>query len=727
LNGSGSYDVDGNPLTYSWSLTSIPSGSTAVLSSQTAVNPTFTADVGGIYLAQLIVSDQGLNSPPSTVTIAAQNPLAPTANAGPNQTVKHGTTVTLSGSGTDPQNLPLTYMWALTTKPAGSAAVLSSTTITNPKFLADLPGKYVAQLIVNDGNLSSFPSTVTISTTNTAPVANAGANQTVPLMATVLLNGSGSTDADNDPLTYSWSLTKVPTGSNAKLTGANTVAPMFLADLGGTYVAQLIVNDGIVNSQPSTVMITSATTGITLNPSMLTLTSGPGTLAVVLAAPASPVGGLVINLTSSNPAAVVVPPTVTVPQGSTGANFTVSPGGVMGSSTITAAASGFTSGTATVISNVAQIILPVGVSLGPNQTQNFQVTLATPSVGGTFVSLSTSDPSVVTVSPTFFYIPDGAVNPYRPPQVTGVNFGTATITATSNGLTGTSQIVSVVGGSGLSPSTIAVTQGSKQTLTLNLTSPAPAGGLTINVSSSNPAVATVPPTIFIPANASTGMIPVTGVALGSAVVHASSLPALADVTASVTVVGAAQVVLPAYLIIGQWGFSGPMPVTLSVPAPAGGVTLNLSSSATAMVTISPSTIFIPQGGTTPTNLPILTGNDIGYSTITVSAPGYLAGSVQVHVTDQITIGLQDGVTVKAGQSAPYIVALPGAAPAGGVTINLTSSDTSKLTIPASVFIPAGALVAPVPIQVTGVSPGTVTIRGSSSAYSTEFQTVQVLP
>jgi len=122
----------------------------------------------------------------------------------------------------------------------------------------------------------------------------------------------------------------------------------------------------------------------------------------------------------------------------------------------------------------------------------------------------------------------------------------------------------------------------------------------------------------------------------------------------------------------------------------------------------------------------LTGNDIGYSTITASASGYLTASLQIHVTDDITIGLQDGLTVTVGQSVPYIVALPGAAPPGGVTITLTSLDTTKLTVPASVFIPAGALLATVPIQVTGVSPGTVTIRGSSPAYSTEVQTIQVI-
>ena len=81
--------------------------------------------------------------------------------------------VQLNGGGTDPQSRPLTYLWSLTTKPNGSTAALSSPTSRTPTFTADLVGNYVAQLIVNNGVENSLPATVTITTTNTAPVANA--------------------------------------------------------------------------------------------------------------------------------------------------------------------------------------------------------------------------------------------------------------------------------------------------------------------------------------------------------------------------------------------------------------------------------------------------------------------------------------------------------------------------------------------------------------------------
>jgi hypothetical protein len=55
---------------------------------------------------------------------------------------------------------------------------------------------------VSDGQLNSPPATVTITTINSPPFANAGANQTVFVNSIVHLDGSGSSDVDGDPLTY---------------------------------------------------------------------------------------------------------------------------------------------------------------------------------------------------------------------------------------------------------------------------------------------------------------------------------------------------------------------------------------------------------------------------------------------------------------------------------------------------------------------------------------------
>ena len=259
LDGSRSRDVDGNPLTFRWTLTTRPIGSAAVLSAETDVRPTFVIDEPGTYVAQLMVHDGTVDSAPDTVVITTLNS-APVAEAGPDQAVFVGTSVLLNGgSSGDVDGDALTFRWALTGRPAGSAATLVNETTVTPSLFVDEPGTYVAQLIVNDGRADSTPDTVTISTENSTPVANAGPDQAVTAGETVALDGRASSDADADPLTFRWSLTMRPEGSAAGFDFATSAQPTFIADLAGTYVAQLIVNDGTVDSTPDTVVITAAT------------------------------------------------------------------------------------------------------------------------------------------------------------------------------------------------------------------------------------------------------------------------------------------------------------------------------------------------------------------------------------------------------------------------------------------------------------------------------------
>jgi hypothetical protein len=112
-------------------------------------------------------------------------------------------------------------------------------------------------LVVNDGTVNSVPDSVTITAANSVPVANAGPDQSVSPGQTVTLNGSGSSDADGNALTYFWSFTARPVGSTATLNSPTTVMPSFVADVQGTYVVQLVVNDGTVNSVPDSVTITA--------------------------------------------------------------------------------------------------------------------------------------------------------------------------------------------------------------------------------------------------------------------------------------------------------------------------------------------------------------------------------------------------------------------------------------------------------------------------------------
>ena len=260
LNGGASSDVDSDPLTYSWSLIA-PAGSTATLSDTGIVNPTFTADMAGSYVAQLIVNDGLQNGLADAVTITAAPNTVPTANAGPDDTVAVSGVYQLDGSGSsDADGDSLTYAWDLFPIPAGSTATISNAALVNPTFTADLPGAYTATLIVHDGFDSSVADSVVITAENTAPVADAGPDQAVATSDVVQLDGSGSSDANGDSLTYAWQLT-VPDGSTATLSNATIVNPTFTADVDGEYTAQLIVNDGTVDSLAADIVIVTASTG----------------------------------------------------------------------------------------------------------------------------------------------------------------------------------------------------------------------------------------------------------------------------------------------------------------------------------------------------------------------------------------------------------------------------------------------------------------------------------
>lgn len=195
-------------------------------------------------------------TPPPVVTNAV-----PVANAGPNQNVLTATAVTLDASASsDADGDALTYKWAFKSRPAGSAAALSSLTDAKPTFTADLAGTYVATLIVNDGRADSAAVDVTITATvaNAAPVANAGPDQNVHNGIRVTLDGSASSDANGDALTYQWTLTSRPAGSLAALSSATSDKPTFTPDVAGAYVVSLIVSDGSLNSTADSVTITSS-------------------------------------------------------------------------------------------------------------------------------------------------------------------------------------------------------------------------------------------------------------------------------------------------------------------------------------------------------------------------------------------------------------------------------------------------------------------------------------
>ena len=266
LDGSQSSDPDGDALTaFRWQLLQSPADSGVTLTGADTPKPSFTVIKPGLYRFQLIVNDGYLDSTPAIVNISTSNS-PPVADAGQDQHVDLGSTVTLDGShSTDIDGDHLTYIWALLEKPQNSLAALfdpahptdGTTNTPQPQFAVDLPGTYRSRLIVNDGQVNSAADIVIVGTNNAKPVANAGQPQTVRVGDTVNLSGLLSKDPEGADLTYRWSFAHKPDGSAALLHSETTAEPWFKVDLFGDYVAQLIVSDGTLDSLPATVGITT--------------------------------------------------------------------------------------------------------------------------------------------------------------------------------------------------------------------------------------------------------------------------------------------------------------------------------------------------------------------------------------------------------------------------------------------------------------------------------------
>jgi hypothetical protein len=137
----------------------------------TTFNIRFSPTVSGNRTATLIIANDDANENPYNFTIRGTGTnLPPLANAGPDQTVVGGATVTLDGSASaDPDgHLPLSYRW---TRTGGPAVVLSSNTISRPTFTAPgTPTVLTFSLRVTDSlGLGSTPDQVVITVPDTSP------------------------------------------------------------------------------------------------------------------------------------------------------------------------------------------------------------------------------------------------------------------------------------------------------------------------------------------------------------------------------------------------------------------------------------------------------------------------------------------------------------------------------------------------------------------------------
>ena len=270
-----------------------------------------------------------------------------------------------------------------------------------------------------------------------------------------------------------------------------------------------------------------------------------------------------------------------------------------------------------------------------------------------------------------------------------------------------------------------VTGGSPSAGTVTLSGPAPAGGLTVSLSSSS-ADSTVPTSVTVLSGQTTASFSI------------STIPYTATVTSKITARHGAvsqsavlsiqapwvtQMSLSPSTVIG--GSSSTGTVTISGPAPSTGMVVSLTSS--SLDATVPSSVKVLAGQTTAT----FTINTVPYtqtvnSEITGRAGG-ASGSALLWIDEPVLTEISFSPdTVTGGSSSVGTVTLSGPAPSAGVTVWL-ASNRADATVPSSVKVLAGQTTATFTLTTSAVTSNvTVTIGGRGNGVN-QTATVTLTP
>jgi hypothetical protein len=267
----------------------------------------------------------------------------------------------------------------------------------------------------------------------------------------------------------------------------------------------------------------------------------------------------------------------------------------------------------------------------------------------------------------------------------------------------------------LAPDPITPGVGKAVTVTITIGDVAPGDGLLVSLSGIDPKIATAPSSVTIPAGSNIASFNVTGVAVGNTSVTAT---ATGHTQGSATInVRQNQILLPPSVLVAP-GASVQFPVTLSDPAPTGGLTVSLSTFNSSTGTVT-SQVVIPEGqkSSTATATGIATDKN---NNITAAAPNFTGTSTVLQV-ETITASFGNPNSTATNFVIPMnatwvtrTVVLSDSAPPGGITVNLAFDSSIASTTPTSVVVPAGQL-ASAPFTINGLQQSSTTTRLTASA------------
>jgi Bacterial Ig-like domain (group 1) len=158
--------------------------------------------------------------------------------------------------------------------------------------------------------------------------------------------------------------------------------------------------------------------------------------------------------------------------------------------------------------------------------------------------------------------------------------------------------------------------------------------------------------------------------------------------------------------------SAQLNVTLTAPAPTGGVVVNFSVDNPSVIGLDTTDLSIAETGTTTQTR--LYGLSSGTTTVRATASGYADGSVSVLVTVQV-LSMPTTLNVPYGGTASVPLQISTPAPAGGVVVTLVSDNPAAVgVVTPTVTIPQGQQTTNAILS--GVAPGTATVTGSTTDF-----------
>lgn len=654
-----------------------------------------TANIGSQQFSQ------NLTITPATIASISLNPT--TVLGGASSTGS----LTLSGiAGTDGSVVTLASSNASATVPSSVSvpAGQSTTTFT----ISTIPVSTSSQAIISAA-LGGTTQTATLSVTapvivsvTLAPNTIQGGNSST---ATVKLSGSApagglglSLSSSNLSATVPQTIS-VPAGTNSTTFTVATVGVSSLTTATISASVNGVSQSGTLNISPA------GLASVSLSPTTVQGGStSTGTLN--LSGPAGP-GGMVVSL-SSNLVAATVPATVSVPQGSSSANFPIATTGVNLKSTavITGSLNGVIQ-TATLTINPVNLISlslsPTSVVGGSNSTGS--ITLSGPAgIGGTPVATSSSTNSVTV--PGTVTVPFGQSSATFTIQTSAVASPTsATVTASLNGVTQTAALAistPVLASVSLNPSSVAGPTTSVGTVTL--TGPAPTSGVNVLLTSNSPS-ATVPFSVMIPYGQTSATFTVNAAkvtASTSATISASANFVTKTATLIDSPIDINSLTLSPTEVNGGSLSTGT--VTLNGPAPKGGLVVHLKTSFSAASVLGSVTV---SQGQTSASFTIKTTGVAAQRAVNVSASyGAVVLTAVLTIDPPVLTALSFNPSSVTGTlNSIGTLTLSGAAPSSGMVVKL-KSGSSVVTVPATITIPSGKSSATFTVKTSSVSTST---------------------